>query len=107
MARCSNGASDTVKGRVLAITGVSKMEGSTVFNVVFRDGSDTIRVSVWGEKLIPNYIGKFEVTYFIKFLLSIMICTVISKNCSTRLESSMKLLNLMLRALRGASDIRG
>ena len=64
MCRCRTGASDTVKGRVLAITGVNKIAGSTVFNVVFRDGGDTIRVSIWGEKLIPNYIGQFKVRVY-------------------------------------------
>jgi hypothetical protein len=42
-------ASTTVKGSVLAVTTINKMIGNTVFNVVFRDGSDTIRRSVWGK----------------------------------------------------------
>jgi len=62
---CRTAASTNVKGRVLAVTTINKMVGNTVFNVVFRDGSDTIRIAVWGEKLIPNYEGKFQVVQII------------------------------------------
>jgi len=59
---CRTGASTTVKGRVLAVTTINKMVRNTVFNVVFRDVSDIIRVAVWGEKMIQNYDGKFQVS---------------------------------------------
>jgi hypothetical protein len=41
------------------------MVRNTVFNVVFRDGSDIIRVAVWWEKMIQNYDGKFQVSSYL------------------------------------------
>jgi len=47
---------------VLAVITINQMVRNTVFNVVFRDVSDIIRVAVWGEKMIQNYDGKFQVS---------------------------------------------